>query len=187
MTNEARIHNGNKTASSINSVGKIWQWHAKSQPECFHTSYLDINSKWIQDLNARPEGIKLVEENISRTLTRLRNIFLHVSSVKRAAQVVLVVKNPPKSAGDIRDAGSSPRSGRSPGGEHGNPQQYSCLESPMDREAWPATVHSITRSWTEQNWLSTAHRALERKAKINKQGYIKLKRFYTAKETINKT
>ena len=54
---------------------------------------------------------------------------------KRASQVVLVVKNPLANAGDIRDAGSIPGSGRSPGGEHGSPLQYSCLENPMDRQA----------------------------------------------------
>ena len=47
-----------------------------------------------------------------------------------------MVQNLPGKAGDIRDAGSIPRSGRSPGGEHGNPLQYSCLEIPMDRGAW---------------------------------------------------
>ena len=46
-----------------------------------------------------------------------------------------VVKNPPVNAGDARDAGSIPGLGRSPGGGHGNPLQYSCLENPMDREA----------------------------------------------------
>ena len=46
-----------------------------------------------------------------------------------------MVKNLPANAGDIRDAGSTPGSGRSPGGGHGNPLQYSCLENPMDREA----------------------------------------------------
>ena len=52
------------------------------------------------------------------------------------SHVVLVVKNPPANAGDIRDAGSVPGLERSPGGGHGNPLQYSCLENPMDREAW---------------------------------------------------
>ena len=52
-----------------------------------------------------------------------------------------VVKNPPANAGDKRDAGSIPESGRSPGGGHGNPLQHSCLENPMDRGAWWATVH----------------------------------------------
>ena len=49
---------------------------------------------------------------------------------ERASQVALVVKNPPANAGDIRDEGSTPGLGRSPGGGHGNPLQYSCLENP---------------------------------------------------------
>ena len=53
----------------------------------------------------------------------------------RASQVVLLVKNPPANAGDVRDVGLIPGSGRFPGGEHGNPLQYFCLESPMDRRA----------------------------------------------------
>ena len=51
-------------------------------------------------------------------------------------QVALVVKNPPANAGDIRDTGSIPGWGRSPGGGHGNPLQYSCLKNLMDRGAW---------------------------------------------------
>jgi len=46
------------------------------------------------------------------------------------------------------DADSVPASGRSPGGGHGNPLQYSCLGNPMDRGAWQATVHGVTKSWT---------------------------------------
>ena len=65
-----------------------------------------------------------------------------------ASQVVLVVKNLPANTGDIRDVGSIPGSGRSPGEGHGNPRQYSCLENPMDRRAWWATVHGVTKSWT---------------------------------------
>ena len=55
--------------------------------------------------------------------------------IVRASQVVLVVKNPPASAGNVRDVGSIPGSGRSPEGGHSNPLQYSCLENPMDRGA----------------------------------------------------
>ena len=61
-----------------------------------------------------------------------------------ASQVVLVVKHLPANAGDIEDTASIPGWGRSPGGEHGNPCQYSCLENPMDRGAWRATVHRLT-------------------------------------------
>ena len=60
----------------------------------------------------------------------------------------LVVKNPPANAGVIRDTGLIPGSGRSPGGGHGNPLQYSCLENPMDRGAWQAAVHGATKSQT---------------------------------------
>ena len=63
-----------------------------------------------------------------------------------ASQVALVVKNPPANAGDMRDMGSIPGSGRSPGGGHDNPLQYSCLENPMDRGAWWATVHWAAKS-----------------------------------------
>ena len=62
------------------------------------------------------------------------------------SQVVLVVKNLPPSAGDIRDMGLIPGLGMSPGGGHGNPLQYSYLENPMDRGAWQATVHGVTES-----------------------------------------
>ena len=62
--------------------------------------------------------------------------------------MALVVKNPPGSVGDIRDMDSIPRLGRSPGGGHGNPLQYSCLENPMNRGVWQATVHGVTKSCT---------------------------------------
>ena len=70
--------------------------------------------------------------------------------VYRASQMSLMVKNLPANAGDIRDVGSIPGLGRSPGRGHGNPLQYSCLENPMDRGAWQATVLGVTKS---QTWL----------------------------------
>ena len=57
--------------------------------------------------------------------------------------MVLVVKSPSGNSGDIRDTGLIPGSGRSPGEEHDNPLQYSCLENPMDRGAWWATVYGV--------------------------------------------
>ena len=59
-----------------------------------------------------------------------------------------MVKNPPANAGDTRDVGSIPGSGRFPGEGNGHPLQYSCLGNPMDRGAWQATVHGISKSWT---------------------------------------
>ena len=61
-----------------------------------------------------------------------------------ASQVAPVVKNLPANAGDVRDAGLIPGLGRSAGGGHGNPLQYSCLENPRDRGAWWAMVHRVT-------------------------------------------
>ena len=69
-------------------------------------------------------------------------------------QVVLVVKNPPASAGDVRDVGSIPESGRSPGGGHGNPLQYCCLENPMVRGVWWARIHWIAKCWTQMKHFS---------------------------------
>ena len=66
-----------------------------------------------------------------------------------------MVKNPPANAGEVRDGGSIPGWGRSPGVGHGNPLQYSCLENPMDRGAWQATVHGVTKRRTRLKQLST--------------------------------
>ena len=71
-----------------------------------------------------------------------------------ASQVTLVVKNLPANAGDARKANSVPGSGRSPGGGHGNPFQYSRLENPTDRGAGWAMVHRATKSWTQLKHLS---------------------------------
>ena len=67
-----------------------------------------------------------------------------------------MVKNLPASAGDLRDMGLIPGSGRSPGGGHGNPLQYSCLENPLDRGAWQAVVHRVAKNWPQWKQLSTA-------------------------------
>ena len=68
--------------------------------------------------------------------------------------MVLVVKNLPANAGDIRDSSSIPGLGRSPGGEHGNPLQCSCLENPMDRRAWWATGHRVVKTLIQLKQLS---------------------------------
>ena len=73
----------------------------------------------------------------------------------RASQVALLVKNPPANTGVIRDAGSIPGSGRSPGGRgHGNPLQHSCLENLMDRGAWWVAVHRVAKSRVRLKRLS---------------------------------
>jgi len=61
------------------------------------------------------------------------------------------------SASNVGDLGSIPGSGRSPGEGNGNPLQYSCLENPMDRGAWWATVHGVSKSWTQLSDLTNFH------------------------------
>ena len=79
--------------------------------------------------------------------------------ISRAFQVVLVVKNLPVNAGDIRHMGSVPGSGRPPEGGRAKPLQYSCLENPMDRGTYWATVRGVAKIWTWLGWLSMpAHR-----------------------------
>ena len=62
--------------------------------------------------------------------------------------MVLVVKDLSANAGDVRNTGPIPGSGRFPRGRHGNPLQHSCLENSMDRGAWPATVLGVAKNWT---------------------------------------
>ena len=71
-----------------------------------------------------------------------------IKSRRQALQVALVVKNPPANTGDVRGTGLIPGLQRSPGEGLGNPFQYSCLENPMHRRAWQATVHEVAKSQT---------------------------------------
>ena len=86
--------------------------------------------------------LKILQESKSHGFT-----FEEVQTLQGASQVGLVVKSLPAGAGDVRDKGSIPGSGRSPGGGHGNPLQYSCLENPMER-SWQAALHGVEKSWT---------------------------------------
>ena len=71
--------------------------------------------------------------------------FKSVDAYTWASLVAHLVQNPPVNAGDAKDSGSIPGLGRFPGGGNCNSLQYSCLQNPMDRGAWWATVHSVTR------------------------------------------
>ena len=76
----------------------------------------------------------------------VHGILSYIYNLVWASQVALVVKNLPANAGDIRDVGSIPGSGRCPGGGHGKLIQYSCLENPMNSGALRATVHGVTKN-----------------------------------------
>ena len=71
-----------------------------------------------------------------------------------SVSMVLVVKNLPANEGNRKRPRLIPGLGRSPGGRHSNPLQYSCLGNPMDRGAWQATVHSVAKSLTQLKRLS---------------------------------
>ena len=73
---------------------------------------------------------------LSTLMQQHRRVHLGLFSYWGASQVELVVKNPPANAGEVREVGSIPGSGRSPGGGHGYPLWYSCLENPTDIGAW---------------------------------------------------
>ena len=77
-----------------------------------------------------------------------RRIIVGLPNTNNSWLVIVVKKNMPPNAGDTRDAGSIPESGRSPGGRCGNPPQYYCLENPMDRGAWQVIEHRVAKSQT---------------------------------------
>ena len=85
---------------------------------------------------------------VTKSQTRLSDFHIHTGNF-RASQVAPEVKNAPANAGDIKDAGLIPGLKRSPGGGHGNPLQYSCLENSTDGGAWWATVHRVTKNQTQ--------------------------------------
>ena len=77
-----------------------------------------------------------------------------------------VVKKPPANAGDARNVYSLPESGRCPGGGNGNPLQYPCLENPMERGSWQATVHGVAKSGTQLSDHTRIGRGENREAKL---------------------
>ena len=89
-------------------------------------------------------SLDCVVHGVTKSQTRLSDFHFHL--LPELSQAALVVKNPPASAGDIRDMGSISGLGRPPEEGNGNPLQYSCLENSTDRGAWRATVQGVSRS-----------------------------------------
>ena len=100
------------------------------------------------------EGSRREDGTTVWRLPKPHHSFLPLINILRGFLVELVIKNPPANAGDPGELGSIPGSGRSPGGGHVSPLQFSCLENPMDREAWRAAVHKAAESRTWLKWLS---------------------------------
>ena len=113
-----------------------------------------LNTSWVFD-DIKAQSIDFVTCHASFVVT-LKKVLIEIhKKVFWASQVALVVKNPSANAGDSRDASSIPGLGRSPGEGTGNPFRYSCLENPMDRDAWWATVHRVTKCLIQLNQPST--------------------------------
>ena len=139
------------------------QYRHAQPPHPRNNSLLDTKSPWVDKCaqQLQPASSSLHGSNqLPLCLNSLSNSGAHYGTnmdlarsqrEERASQVALMVKNPPANAGNARDSGSIPGWGRSPGGENGNPLQYSCLKNPTDREAQWATVQGFAKSWT---WLS---------------------------------
>ena len=117
-----------------NYHGCHWMLHLSLMPAC-QTTFLPFTA-----LSTSVQPILFCTEPVF--------LFLGIELFLRASQMVLVVKSPSANAEYVRDVGSVPGSGRSPGGGHGNALQYCCLENLMDRRAWWATVHRATKSRT---------------------------------------
>ena len=103
---------------------------------------------FIGELKSKAEGEKSVKSAVSLCLL---SVYFGLRHVLWDSQVVQVVKNLNANARDARDLGLIPGSGRSPEVGNGNPFQYFCLENPMDRGVWWATVHGVAKSRTQLN------------------------------------
>ena len=86
-----------------------------------------------------------------------RQTRLHLDGIDETSLVGQLVKNPPANAGGSRDVGLIPGLGGSLGEANGNPLQSSCLENSMDRRAWRATVHGVTKNQTQLNVHTHTH------------------------------
>ena len=128
-------------------ISKIMSAHSKYQKDISQHDYSQAN-KYIMCLDCFQQFLFLERPDNSNSLSQVIQV-LKSQQTFRTKVRWLRGKEPACSAGGTGVAVSILGSGRSPGGENGNSLQYSCLEDPMDREAWQATVHGVEKSWTQ--------------------------------------
>ena len=156
-----------KRITSGTSKGRKAIHRKMKKSKCLYTNVSwAIQKQWDTEGNFNKQT--LLGSSLSTTPSSYYAVVIYGDiSLPRTSHVGLVVKNLPANAGDIRDGGSIPRSGRSPGGGHDTPLQYSCLENPMDRGAWRATVHRVSKNRKRLKRLSTHVPFLEQVVCVN--------------------
>ena len=144
---KAAVHGVAEGQTRLSDFTFTFHFHALEKAMATHSSVL----AWRIPGTGEPDGLlSMVSHRVGHDWSDLAaaaaatSIYiLSLTNLKGTSQVELVIKNSLANAGDIRDESSIPGLGRSPGGGHGNPLQYSCLENSMDRGAWWATVHRV--------------------------------------------
>ena len=117
---------------------------------------LQLCSTLCNPIECSPAGSCIHEILQARILEWFAISFSRQIDITCMFNMALVIKNPPANAGDIREVGSIPESGRSAKEGKGNPLQYSCLENPMDRGVWWAAVHEVAQSRTRLKQVSSS-------------------------------
>ena len=136
------------------TLSKLGRWRTKLVQIWGHAVWCRPWDKPQCKGSLQSKGISCYSSSLCQALAKMLQTSHLIWFLLYHCQVALVVKNPLANAGDVRDLDSIPGSGKSPGEGHGNPLQYSCLENPMDRGAWRATVHRVTKSGARLKRLS---------------------------------
>ena len=132
------------TVRRVQTIGKEWHYFRAVQ-----STVLKSHKREGSSVLEEEDGIQTVL-SLSLFILGMCQHLINITVASMASQVAFVVKNPPANTGDVRDKGLISRSGRSPGGRHGNPLQFLAWRIPSTRRAFQATIPGVTKSWTEQ-------------------------------------